>query len=444
MNIWLVNPFDPLPGEAEQLARYGRLALTLKDRGHRVTWWSASFSHRFKRSIDARSVDAAAHELGIDVRLIDTPPYRKNISLRRLWSHASFGRRWRVEAEAVLARQSSSNSEPRALARADAAEQDHQLPSPDLILASSPPLESAAHVATIGKRYGIATIIDIQDQWPDYFAYAFPRPLRGVARPLLARHYAHERRAYRLATAITAVAEGYLERGLQIGGSKAMSAEFPLGVDLGEVDAAMRDRDAAESFAWKKREGEVWAIMFGSFAHSYDLMTIVRAAARARKTWGTRVRFFFAGRGELEASLRREVERLGLDNVVFTGFLAHPNYGPLLAQADLGFTASFPDSLVHLPNKVFFYFAAGVSLLNTIPGECARIIDDAGCGLTYQAGNADACFDAIRHVVDDPAALPRMKAASRNLAETRFDRRIILPHFAEFLELAARVAHSIR
>lgn len=444
MNIWLVNPFDPLPGEAEQLARYGRLALTLKERGHRVTWWSASFSHRFKRPIDAAAVTGAARRRGIDVRLIETPPYRKNISLRRLWSHASFGRRWRAEAEAVLARNSSSSPELLATAGADRHKPNRHAPLPDLILASSPPLESAAHAATFGKRHGIPVVIDIQDQWPDYFAYAFPRALRVAARPLLTRHYAHERRAYRLATAITAVAEGYLERGLKIGGPKAMSAEFPLGVDLGEADAAMNDRTAAESFAWKKREGEVWAIMFGSFAHSYDLMTIVHAAARARTTWDNRVRFFFAGRGELEASLRREVERLGLDNVVFTGFLAHPNYGPLLAQADIGFTASFPDSLVHLPNKVFFYFAAGVALLNTIPGECARIIDDAGCGLTYQAGHADACFDAIRQAIDDPAALRHMKAASRSLAESRFDRRIILPRFAEFLESVSPAARPAR
>ena len=36
MKVWLVNPFDPLPGEQEQLGRYGHLALALRDAGHEV------------------------------------------------------------------------------------------------------------------------------------------------------------------------------------------------------------------------------------------------------------------------------------------------------------------------------------------------------------------------------------------------------------------------
>ena len=70
MKVWLVNPFDPLFGEHEQLGRYARLAETLQQAGHEVLWWSSTFSHRFKREVDAERVHAASTEKGIQVQLV--------------------------------------------------------------------------------------------------------------------------------------------------------------------------------------------------------------------------------------------------------------------------------------------------------------------------------------------------------------------------------------
>jgi hypothetical protein len=79
--VWLVNPFDPIPGEEEQLRRYAYLAASLREAGHRVVWWSSDFSHRFKRLVDKTAVERAAKALGIVVRLIPTPPYPRNLAL---------------------------------------------------------------------------------------------------------------------------------------------------------------------------------------------------------------------------------------------------------------------------------------------------------------------------------------------------------------------------
>ncbi|MGC9453034.1 MAG: hypothetical protein ACP5I4_16490 [Oceanipulchritudo sp.] len=49
MNIWIINPFDELPGDTDIRHRYWALAETLAEMGHTVTWWSSDFSHRHKR-----------------------------------------------------------------------------------------------------------------------------------------------------------------------------------------------------------------------------------------------------------------------------------------------------------------------------------------------------------------------------------------------------------
>ena len=148
MKVWLVNPFDPLPGGDEQLGRYAHLAEALIGAGHQVTWFSSTFSHRFKRNVDRESVQGASLKQGIALRLVATRPYKTNVSIARLRSHRAYG--------GAFLRMAGDESPP------------------DIILASSPPLESARAASDLGQRWDIPTIIDIQDQWPDNFAAVLP------------------------------------------------------------------------------------------------------------------------------------------------------------------------------------------------------------------------------------------------------------------------------
>lgn len=408
MRIWLVNPFDPLPGEKEQLGRYAYLARCLRDGGHDVTWWSSRFSHRFKRNVDAELVNRAAEEWRIRVRLLDAPPYGGNVSFSRLRNHRILAQQFDAAAR---------NETP-----------------PDLILASAPPLELAAAATRIAAAARIPSVIDIQDQWPDNFARVLPRfakPLRGL---LLAPYYAIERTAYQSASAIIGVAEGYVERGITVGGAKRWSGSFPLGVDLADVDAAMTRGRARYADRWVKPADQTWLLYSGSLSHAYDFMTVVRAAIPAQREFGERVRFLISGTGELADEAARLVQAEGLRQVTIAGFLEFDEYAALLAQADIGFNASFPDALIYLPNKIFYYLAAGAAVLNTIPGECARLVAEHQCGLTYSAGDVDGCYAAIRTLLSNGARRKAMGAAARRLVETQLDRKIIYARLVEFLE----------
>lgn len=411
MNFWLVNPFDPLPGEREQLGRYAALAQALRARGHEVVWWSSAYSHRFKRTVDQDAVRRAAADWGIEVRLTRVPPYRGNVSLRRLWNHRVLGRRFQAEAR--------------------------RAPRPDLILASSPPLESAAHATRLGRAWGVPVVLDIKDQWPDNFARVLPRWARGAGRGLLAPYYALERTAYRGADGIVGVAQGYVERGTAVGGRKRWEAVFPLGVDVAEVRGAMARGAAEFGVKWRKPPGQTWLLYSGSHSYMYDFLTIVRAAIPAQRRWGERVRFILTGTGELAPRAHALVREAGLRNVTLAGFLEFPEWACLLSQVDAGFNASFPEALIYFPNKIFYYLAAGAAVLNTIPGQCARLVEEHGCGLNYTAGDVEGCLAAVQALVDDEPRLLAMGAAARRLAEDVFDRRIVYAEMAVYLETVA-------
>ena len=80
MDVWLVNPYGPIPGEGWRDYRFTLVARALARRGHNVTWWTAAFSHQTKefRSRDwaSRSVDER-----FTIELVPTPSYSRNICL---------------------------------------------------------------------------------------------------------------------------------------------------------------------------------------------------------------------------------------------------------------------------------------------------------------------------------------------------------------------------
>jgi len=408
MKIWIVNPFDPLPGEREQLGRYAHLASALREAGHEVLWWSSTFWHRFKREVDRDLVTAGAKEWGIDIRLVPTPPYTKNVSIRRLRSHRAFGRAFQR------------------LAR--------DRPRPDIILASSPPLESACEAARLGEDWGVPTVIDIQDQWPDNFVRVMPPALRWLSGLLLRSYYALEREACSRATGIVGVGQGYVDRGVHVGGRKKYEGMFPLGVSLKEVGEAIQEGTAQYGDKWTKPQDQIWVLYSGSLSYNYDFLTIVRAAIPIREKYGDGVRFILTGRGELSGEAEEIIRQHNLDNVTMTGFLDFGEWACILSQTDAGFNASFPDALIYFPNKIFYYLAAGAAVLNTIPGQCAELVDKQGCGLNYTAGDPQSCFEAISQLVESPEKLASMGHESRRLAEEVYDRSIVYTDMTRFLE----------
>ena len=406
MNVWIVNPFDPLPGDPEQEGRYATLARLLVARGHRVRWWTSSFSHRFKRPVDQAEIARACRACGIEVEFTDAPPYARNVGLRRVRSHGVLARRFR---EAAL----------------------RSPDTPDVVVVSSPPPVLAAVAVDVARRRGARSIVDVQDLWPNAFTSLAPRPVRALLGPVIWMLRGNVRRAARGCDAIVGVADAYVQSSLcETDGSKRI-ATIPLGVDLAAFDAAAA-RGRCERFA--KPPGEIWLAYTGSLNRNYDFLTILRAAAKIGTRLGPGLRFFITSRGELAEQAQAIVHEQKLTNVTLTGFLEFDTWAYLLSQCDAGFNASFPEVMIFLPNKIFYYLAAGAAVLNTIPGQCSQIVREGGCGLDYSAGDADSCAAAIERVVRDVAGRVAMQKAARRLAETTYDRAILFPKYVELIE----------
>ncbi|MBE3099965.1 MAG: glycosyltransferase family 4 protein [Planctomycetes bacterium] len=409
MNVWIVNPFDPLPGDPEQEGRYATLARLLAARGHAVTWWTSAFSHRFKRPVDQAAILAASRTLGLEVRFLAAPPYERNVSIARLRNHRRLAAEFASRAHAETQR-------------------------PAVIVASSPPPGLARAAMRLARGRGARGLVDVQDAWPDAFPLALPRPVRPLARLLIAPWRRTAAAAYRAADAIVGVADAYVELATTLGGPKPLAETIPLGVDLAAFDRAAAAGRCPE---FTKPPGETWLVYAGSLGRNYDCLTILRAAAILKDRIKTPWRLFVSGRGEQEANARRIVVDAGLANVTLAGFMTFEAHAYLLTQCDVALNAVFPEMLIHLPNKIFYYMAAGAAILNTIPGQCSRIVREAGCGLDYEAGNPDSCAAAAARLIGDTPACKAMGAAARRLAETQYNRKILYRRYVEAIERVA-------
>jgi glycosyltransferase involved in cell wall biosynthesis len=95
-----------------------------------------------------------------------------------------------------------------------------------------------------------------------------------------------------------------------------------------------------------------------------------------------------------------------------------------------------PESLVAVPYKACDYAAAGLALVNALPGELQRLIDEHAAGVAYTAGDAASLARAIAGLAADRSRLAACRQGARRLAAAEFDRERTYPKFADWLESA--------
>lgn len=433
--IWIVNPFDDIPGEGLPPLRYWSLARVLAGRGHEVIWWTASWSHRRKaaRPLALR----ATEDEGFAVRMVAVRPYSGNVSLARLASHRDFGRNFeRLANEAVAA---------------------GQLQRPDVILASLPPLEGPEAAARLARRLDANLVVDLMDVWPETFARLLPGPewvRRPLASLLFGRLSQRRRAVLETADAISSSAQGFFAAI-----PEALAGDKPrhvchLGAWLPEyappprlIEAVPQPAEAVDSGGTTAGGGDAGGappvaplacVYAGTLEVGQDLDALL-AAARRLSASGVAATLHVAGTGRREAEIRRAAAGLsGPCTVVVHGLLDRGAYVKLLSACDAGLVLVKPESLVAVPYKVCDYAAAGLAIVNPLPGELDRMLAEHRAGISYEAGNGESLARAIAALANDRRKLFELRLGARRLAEAEFDRERTYARFADWLEGISR------
>jgi glycosyltransferase involved in cell wall biosynthesis len=300
--------------------------------------------------------------------------------------------------------------------------------TPDIIFAPIPTLEltqAAVHFAT---QKGIKVIVDIRDLWPDIYLTMFPIILRPLARILFTSEFRRAKNIFDNATAITAVSESYLHRGLQFAKRSRNSFDqfFPLGSsEFKPVGAAKMSH--SEFFS---NDSFVFCFV-GTFSTHLDIQTMIDAA-KIIEGKNTKIRIVIIGEGNRSAFYFKQAAKLS--NILMPGWLDSATVNQILRQSDVGLVAYSRKALMSLPNKPFEYMAAGLPLLSSLKGELEQLISQYHIGCQYDASNASSLADKMIYMFEKRDEARVMGENAFALFKSKYEATLVYDNFVSHLE----------
>lgn len=417
MNVWVMCISEPLPIDkgSQRHMRAGMLTQTLVSMGHEVTWWTSAFNHSSKRHRTDHSQEIKSRE-GVRLWLLHGTGYSRNIGVLRLVNHFQLAHEF---------------------SRLAAKEQP-----PDVIFCCWPSVELGYAAVRYAESLSIPILLDVRDLWPDIFLDAAPPTLRPLAKMALAPYYGMARSAFRRASGIVGISEGYLDWGLEKAGRDRdpNDALFPLGYQAPDLTktSVIEGKENLQSLGIDASRTVCWFL--GSFGDTYDLAPVISAARQLHARGQKGVQFVLSGDGQG----RDKYERLaaGLSNVVFTGWLDADGIAAMMKIAHVGIAAYRNGAPQGLPNKIFEYMAAGLPILSSLEGECKQFLDSNRCGISYQPGSAQSLLDALATLRDSKDLASAMGANALQAFNERYSASVVYPKLVEHLQ--GIVAHRLQ
>jgi len=386
--IAVVSLDTRLNGDTMGATRYSYIASMLAHAGYEVDLITSSFQHWEKRQRDLSTFRAGSE--GYNVVFIKEPGYSRNVELKRIWSHGVAVR----HLDDYLTRYFDY----------------------DLVYCQIPPNNIARSMAETCADQGVPFIVDVNDLWPEAMRMAFDVP---VVSDILFSGFKRDAKAvYRRASAVVGTSEEYADRPFQDRARDIPRLVVYVGSDLSRFDEGVRQHEGRVS----RPADEFWVTYAGTVGKSYDLPTLVRAAAELKDRGYGDVRVKILGDGPQ----RPEVEELAAQMDGEVEFLGHCEYGLMaayLANSDIAVNSLVKGSPQSIPAKISDYLASGRPMINTSesPEFCAKV-DADGFGVNVPPEEVGALADAIARLHDDPALCRRMGARARDIATEQFDR----------------------
>lgn len=387
MRVLMIAQYVAFPFEGGNNRFCYLLDLLKKAKGNRIELLTSSFRHGTKAKHTPTKKDI--EKLGCKVTFIDEPGYKKNISLRRIFSTK------------ILAKNTKKYL--------------NQLEeTPDVIYCAVPSLDIAKVAAKYAKKHDIRFIIDIQDLWPEAFQMVFNPPVFGNLLYLPFKIAAN--RVYKNADEICAVSKTYADRALMVN-KKCKNAHIVfLGTDLDTFDKNAKQH---YSHRLQKKPNEIWVAYCGTLGSSYDLETAIKAIA---KTKNNNLQLIVMGDGPLRERFTKLAKANNI-KATFTGRIPYERMCSLLADCDITINPIMRNAAQSVINKHADYVASGLPIISTQENqEFRNLIDEYEIGFNCNNGDIADMASKISRLATDRQLRGKLGKNARRLAEIKFNR----------------------
>ncbi len=380
--------------------RFRFLCEYLVENGYEVDLITTSFQHWAKAQRNLSEIKKEDYVFGI--RFIPEPGYKKNLDLRRIYSH-------RIAAKNL-----------KRMLEEDGAY--------DLIYCEIPPNDVALAAAEYAKKKNIPFVVDVNDLWPEAMRMVLDVPV--ISDILFYPFLRDAEKVYKLATGIVGTSDEYRDRPFKRTRRDVPKRTVYVGNDLKVFDTGV-ETHLAEI---EKGKDEFWVSYAGTIGTSYDIRTMVLAADHLKKNGYDNIHIKILGGGPLKEELEELAERLS-GNVEFVGYAPYEKMAAYLKKSDIlvnSFVKKAPQSIV---TKIGDYLAAGKPMINTCSSlEFKKKVETDGFGINVEAEDKVLLADAIIELYENEEKREVMGICARKIAEEQFDRKNSYHRIIELME----------
>jgi hypothetical protein len=331
------------------------------------------------------------------VTFIREPGYKKNVCLKRFYSHYIWGKG--VE-QYIRSRK-----------------------TPDVVYCAVPSLTGAMKMAKYCKNKNIKFIIDVLDLWPEAFQMVFNIPI--IKELLFLPFKLMADKIYKGANSVCAVSQTYIDRVKKVNSKSKIYSSVFLGTNLETFDEY-----TMVSPILKHKDGEIWIAYCGTLGKSYDLKCVIDAL---NKINNKSVRLIVMGDGPQE----KEFKKYARDKKAKVSFLGRVDYEKVCAQlkeCDITVNPIVGKSVASIINKHADYAASGLPVLNTQNSlEYIKLIEEYNMGFTAKSGDADDLAKKMLKLINDVGLRKKMGENARRCAKECFDRRYTYSKLVEII-----------
>ncbi len=386
--------------------RINDLALALSERGHEVTVLTGMPNYPTGRLFPGYGLLRPAAEAYGRVRVLRVPLVPRGIK-----------RGWQLVVNYLSFMLSASVLAPlRCRGRFDV-----------LFVYEPSPILVGIPAALLRRLKRVPVLFWVQDLWPESL-----RAAGGITSPAVLGTVARVARCiYRRCDRVLVQSKGFVEPVVAVGADRSRVHYLP-----NWAESLYRPVEVSADAPERAELPTGFRVMFaGNLGAAQSLETILEAARRLRTT--PEIQWVVVGDGHRRSWLEERVRALELERTVHLlgprPVAAMPRY---LALGDVLLVTLRRDPIFEqtIPTKLQSYLACGRPVMAALDGEGARVVEEAGAGLTCPAEDAVALAEGIRrlHSVGEEER-QRLGRCGREYFEANFERERLVTRVEQLM-----------
>ncbi len=282
---------------------------------------------------------------------------------------------------------------------------------PDVILTTVPPLPVCVPATLLSLIYRAPVVLSLQDILPE----AAVQVGLLTNKTLIRVFEALERFAYRSATAVSVISEGFVDNLIGKGVPQQKINLIPNWVDVNFIRPLPKEDNPFREE--HNLQGKFVVMYSGNIALTQGLRTVIEAAARLCHV--PEIVFVIVGEEKALAELRQICDQVNADNVLLLPFQPRKQLPQMLAAADVGLIVQKRNVVsFNMPSKTQVLLASGRAIVASVPlmGEAARAVRRSRGGIVIPPEDPAALAEALLSLHNNPMRSVELAREGRQFA----------------------------